>query len=156
MNLQLKFGWSFVLAPIWLKFDEFFKHVLGIGCLNSCILQFTLNTGYNQWLDVPSWKFDQIDAEIVETTLVVSRFRFLRVWSWISVLRVIILPGTQILKVGSRIFNWSRFRFSSLTISTRKDTTEEIQTKIKRKWLVCYAKSRKNKSCFHYLWIDAC
>ena len=39
-------------------------------------------------------------AEIVETTLVVSRFRFLRVGSWISVLRATILQGAQILKVG--------------------------------------------------------
>ena len=41
-------------------------------------------------------------AEIVETTLVVSRFRVLMVGSRISVLREIILPGMQILKVGSR------------------------------------------------------
>ena len=42
-------------------------------------------------------------AEIVETTLVISRFRFLRVGSRISELREIILPGMQIFKVGSRI-----------------------------------------------------
>ena len=53
-------------------------------------------------------------AEIVETTLVVSRFHFLRVGSRISELRVIILPGTQILKVGSQISNCSRFCFSFL------------------------------------------
>ena len=53
-------------------------------------------------------------AEIVETTLVISWFRFLRVASRISMLRVIILPGTQILKVGSRISDCSRFRFSFL------------------------------------------
>ena len=50
-------------------------------------------------------------AEIVETTLVVSWFRFLGVGSRISELRVIILPITQILKVGSRISDCSRFRF---------------------------------------------
>ena len=54
-------------------------------------------------------------AEIVETTLVISRFRFLRVVSRISVLRVIILPGMQILKFGSQISDWSWFRFSFLT-----------------------------------------
>ena len=37
-----------------------------------------------------------LEAEIVETTLVVSRFRFLRVGSRISELGVIILPGMQI------------------------------------------------------------
>ena len=46
------------------------------------------------------------DAEIVEMTLVVSWFRFLRVGSRISVLCVIILPGTQILKVRSWISYW--------------------------------------------------
>ena len=45
----------------------------------------------------------QVEAEIMETTLVVSRFCFLRVESHISELRVIILPGMQILKVRSRI-----------------------------------------------------
>ena len=40
-------------------------------------------------------------GRIVETTLVVSRFHFLRVGSRISKLRVIILPGTKILKAGS-------------------------------------------------------
>ena len=40
-------------------------------------------------------------AEIVETTLVVSRFHFLRVVSGISELRVIILPGTQIFSLAS-------------------------------------------------------
>ena len=38
----------------------------------------------------------------METTLIVSWFHFLRVGSQISVLRVIILPRMQILKVGSR------------------------------------------------------
>ena len=44
-----------------------------------------------------------LTAEIVETTLVVSWFRFVRVGSCISVLRVIILPGMQILNVRSRV-----------------------------------------------------
>ena len=61
-------------------------------------------------------------AEIVETTLVVSRFRFLRV----------------------------RSRISELRISTRKDTTKEIWTKNKQKWPVCDTKSGK-QSRFHYL-----
>ena len=37
-----------------------------------------------------------LGAEIVETTLVISRFRFLRVGSRISEFRVIILPRMQI------------------------------------------------------------
>ena len=41
--------------------------------------------------------------------MVVSRFRFLRVGSRISELRVIILPGTQIFKFGSRISHCSQF-----------------------------------------------
>ena len=36
-----------------------------------------------------------VKAEIVETTLFVSRFRFLRVGSRKSVLRIVILPGTH-------------------------------------------------------------
>ena len=92
---------------------------------------------------------DPLAAEIVETTLVVSRFRFLRVGSRILEPRVIILPGTQILKVGSRISDCSRFRFSFLKFyvapsritrpgatrneKNQKDTMEEIQTKIIRK-----------------------
>ena len=55
-----------------------------------------------------------LEAEIVKTTLVVSRFCFLRAGSRISEVRVIILPGTQISKVGSRISDCSRFRFSFL------------------------------------------
>ena len=55
-----------------------------------------------------------LQAEIVETTLFVSWFRSLRVRSRISVLHVIILLSTQILKVGSRISEWSRFCFSCL------------------------------------------
>ena len=51
----------------------------------------------------------------METTLFVSRFCFFRVGSQISLLRVIIQPGTKILKVGSRISHWSWFRFSFLT-----------------------------------------
>ena len=47
---------------------------------------------------------DEGAAEIVETTLGVSWFHFLRVGSRISELHVIILLGMQILKVGSRIF----------------------------------------------------
>ena len=39
------------------------------------------------------------ETEIMETALVVSWFRFLRVGSRISELHIIILPGTQILKV---------------------------------------------------------
>ena len=62
-----------------------------------------------------SWRREkQREAEIVETTLVVSRFHFLRVGSHISELHVIILPGTQILKVGSRISDCSWFHFLSL------------------------------------------
>ena len=53
-------------------------------------------------------------VEIVETTLVVSRFRFLKVGSRTSELRVIILPGMQIFKVGSQISDCSRFCFSFL------------------------------------------
>ena len=60
----------------------------------------------------PEW--GQSQAEIAETTLVISRFRFLMVESRISELHVIILAETQILKVGSRISNLSRFSFSSM------------------------------------------
>ena len=45
---------------------------------------------------------NDFQSEIVETTLFFSRFRFLRVGSRISVLGVIILPGTQILKSDLR------------------------------------------------------
>ena len=55
-----------------------------------------------------------IYAEIVETTLVISRFSFLRVGFRISELHVIILPRTQILQVGSRISDCSWFCFSYL------------------------------------------
>ena len=55
-----------------------------------------------------------LKAEIVEMTLVISWFRFLRVESRISELCVIILPETQILKVGSRISDLSCFCFSFL------------------------------------------
>ena len=108
-------------------------------------------------------------AVIVETTLFVSRFHFLRVRSRISVVRVIILPGVKILKVRSRISDWSQFRFSFLTfyvahsrithennrqikkrdnclISTRKDKTEEIRTKTKWKQPACNAKLGQWKS----------
>ena len=57
---------------------------------------------------------DSLRAEIVETTLVFSQFGFLRVGSCIFNLRVIILPGTQILKVVSRISDFSWFHFSFL------------------------------------------
>ena len=53
-------------------------------------------------------------AEIVETTLVITQFCFLRVGSHLSQLRVIILPEMQILKVGSRISDLSQFHFSFL------------------------------------------
>ena len=42
-----------------------------------------------------------LQAEILDTTLIISRFRFLKIRSWLSELRVIILQGTQILKVVS-------------------------------------------------------
>ena len=41
-----------------------------------------------------------------------SLFRFMKVVSQLSELCVIILPGMQILKVDSRISDWSRFCFS--------------------------------------------
>ena len=55
-----------------------------------------------------------LPPEIVEMTLVVSPFRFLRVGSRISELRVIVLPGTQIFKVGSWICHSN---FTILTIT---------------------------------------
>ena len=65
-------------------------------------------------LDIDGPNIEPIRAEIVEMTLVVSQFHFLRVGSRISKLRVIILPGMQILKVGSWTSNCSRFGFSFL------------------------------------------
>ena len=53
---------------------------------------------------------------IVEMALIVSHFRFLKVVSWKSELRVNILSGMQILKVVSRISDWSHFRFLVLII----------------------------------------
>ena len=53
-----------------------------------------------------------LHAEIMEMTLVVSRFRFLRVGSRLSELHVIILPGMQIFKVKYRISDCSQFHFS--------------------------------------------
>ena len=121
------------------------------------------------------------DPEIVETTLVISRFCFLRVGSPISELRVIILPGTQILKVGSRISDCGRFCFSFLKFyvassrfnrlggtRTEKMNVTTIRTlsiygyqpkKIRRRRYeqklnenYKYAtQSRENKSSFHYL-----
>ena len=106
-----------------------------------------------------------LKPEIVETTLVVSRFRFLRVGSRISELRVIILPGTQILKVVSWISDCSRFRFSFLKFT-------KINDKLKKGIIVGYqpekirrrryeqklyendqyaTQSGENESCFHYL-----
>ena len=61
------------------------------------------------WVWIP-----HLQSEIVETTLVVSQFHFLRVESRISELPVIILPEMQILKVSSRICDLSLFRFSYL------------------------------------------
>ena len=69
-------------------------------------------TLFKQWNVMPL--LGHFGAEVVETTLVVSRFRFLRVESRISKLRVIILPGMQILKVGSLISDCSWFCFSYL------------------------------------------
>ena len=74
-------------------------------------------------------------AERVETTLVISRFHFLRVESRISKLRVIILPETQILKVGSGISNLSWFRFSYLNLYVTPSHVKRlgrIRTKKKR------------------------
>ena len=57
-------------------------------------------------MDILVPNLDDIQAEMVETTLVVSQFGFLRVQSLIFKLRVIILPEMQILKVSSRIFDF--------------------------------------------------
>ena len=59
-------------------------------------------------------------TEIVETTLIVSRVCFLKFGFWLSQLRVIILTGTQILKVVSRISNWSQFCFSFFIVLAEK------------------------------------
>ena len=52
-------------------------------------------------------------------------------------LRVIILPGTHILKVGSRISNWSRFHFFFLTFYvTPSHLTRPGATRNKKKQLL--------------------
>ena len=131
---------------------------------NETVLQFRQVTMLAFWTT-------NFEAEIVKSTLVVSRFRFLRVRCQISVLRVIILPETQILKVGSRISDWSQFRFSFLTFYvapsciTRPGATrnkknvryqpEKIQQRRYKPKLNKnnqYAmQCRENKSRFHYL-----
>ena len=81
-------------------------------------------------------KYD-LQAEIVGVTFVVSQFRVLRVGSRISVLHVIILPGTQTLKVGSWISDWSWFCFSFLTfyVAPSRVTWPGV-TRNEKKWLL--------------------
>ena len=95
--------------------------------------------------------FPYLQAEIVEMILVVSRFRFLRVGSQISVLRVLILLGMQFLKVGSRISDWSQFCFSFLTIIVGYQPEKIQRGRYKPKlnendqYAVCHAMSGKQK-----------
>ena len=63
----------------------------------------------------------------METALIVSLFRFLSVRPSISVLRIIILPETQILKVSSRISNLSRFHFLFLKFYVARSRFRQLE-----------------------------
>ena len=71
-------------------------------------------------------------AEIVETTLVISRFRFLRVGSRISELRVIILPGI--------IVGYQPKKIRQRRYEQKLNENDQYETQ-----------SRGNESLFHYL-----
>ena len=94
----------------------------------------------------------------MEMTLVVSRFHFLRVGSRTSELCAIILPGMQILIVGSLISDCSWFRFLFLKLLVVLTDLERLGPKRWRRYEQKLnendqygRQSRENESCFHYL-----
>ena len=82
-----------------------------------------------------------LKPEIVETTLVVSRFRFLRVGSRISELRVIILPGLKRYDGGDTNKNYTK--------------TTSMQRKVGKTKVVSTI-SALNPSCVGMTVLDIC
>ena len=77
-------------------------------------------------------------AEIVETTLVISRFRFLRVGSCISEMRVIILPGTQTLSLTTRWYT----TITGLALMPPKVKTPQAKCTLEQQKCILVQKSK--------------